>query len=312
MRTLLIVLGVVLIAAAAAVRLVVAPNLAQRIPAGYGWEVNFIGTNTYPDPETGELNQDAVSTYTRSVEIVTDDPVVEALPGSVLLRDTYTTRDVNTGVVTWIYPFTAPVDPQTGLHMTEGWEDDIFLFPRDVQRTTYNFRAGSYEGLPVEFVREEQIEGVTTYLFGYEGYGEYTEAYTTSTGEFGGTVLEEGEEIRCGEDTLILQMWVEPVTGEVVKFEESCSDGDWVYNIESGEKVYPLGTWSGATTGDTVIRRLNDVNSQRNTLVLTSTILPVGMLTLGGVLLLIAYFVKPPKSSTPPSTSVMPKGKAAA
>lgn len=285
LRPILLIIGVLALTGALFVRFVSYPQYAQRIPPGWSWDVNFIGTNSYPDPDTGELTIDSVSIYVRTIEIIDGS----APAGSVLLRDTYEVSDLDTGQVSWIYPFTAPVNPATGAHTTPEYEGDIFVFPRNVQKQPYSFRAGSYEGLEVAFEREEVIESVTTYVFSYQGFAEYTASYLNAQGEL--PLIEDGQEVRCGDDTLNLRMWVEPITGEIVKFEESCTDGDWIYNSATGEKVEPLGTWAGATTGDTVIRRLNDVANQRNTLQLTSVIVPIVLLVIGVGALLIGLMM---------------------
>ena len=299
LRIPLIIIAVVALLGAVIARFVLYPQYAQRIPPGWHWEVDFIGTNSYPDPDTGELTIDVVSNYVRTVEIVPED----APAGSVMLRDTYEVSDVDTGQVSWIYPFTAPVDPATGMHTSPDYAGDIFVFPRNTQKQNYSFRAGSYEGLDVNFEREEVLEGVTTYVFHYGGYAEYTESYTNATvGEV--MTLEDNEEIRCGEDTLSLNLWVEPVTGETVKFEEGCTDGDWVYNTTTGEKVYPLGTWSGSTTGDSVIRRLDEVQNQRNLLVMLSTYVPIGLVVVALVFVVLAFVLKPSAPApTPPKSA---------
>jgi hypothetical protein len=293
----LLIIGVVALAAAAFVRLALYPQYAQRIPPGWSWRVDFIGTNSYPDPETGELTIDTVSNYIRTVETVSGD----APAGSILLRDTYEVYSVDTGDVTWIYPFTAPVDPQTGAHSSAEYAGDVFVFPRNTQKQTYSFRAGSYEGLDVDYEREEVLEGVTTYVFSYQGYAEYSASYVNATagGEF--FELGEGQEVRCGDDTLDLRMWVEPITGEIVKFEESCADGDWIYDSATGEKLEPLGTWAGSTTGDSVIRRLTEVANQRSAIQLTSIILPVALVIVGvvGVILGLLPMLRRPTAPPP-------------
>jgi hypothetical protein len=276
MKRSLILVGIILIVAAVLWRFVLSTPLTRRIPDGWLYESRFIGSviNPNPDNPSGYDNEETVTLYERAIRIVeTGNP-----PGSVTLEDTYITRDVNTNAVTWLYPFRAAVDPLTGQHISEEWKSDYFLFPRNVQQTTYNYRATSYEGLPMAFVGEEVVNGLNTYRFQYNGAAEYTEGYTQASEPY---TFEPNEEVRCGSDTLHLDAWVEPVTGEIVRFEEGCSDGDWVYNKDTGEKVYPLGIWEGSTAGEVVIRRANEVASQRNTLLLLTTYLPLGAVVLG-------------------------------
>ena len=49
-------------------------------------------------------------------------------------------------------------------------------------------------------------------------------------------------------------VWVEPVTGEIMKVRESCSSGDYLYDKNSGRAIEPVLIWSGDTVGQNVAR----------------------------------------------------------
>jgi hypothetical protein len=50
-------------------------------------------------------------------------------------------------------------------------------------------------------------------------------------------------------------MWVEPFTGTVLKFDESCYAGDYVFDVASGERLFPVLRWGAVTAGDDVQAR---------------------------------------------------------
>jgi hypothetical protein len=204
--------------------------------------------------------------------------------GGVVLEDRYTTFEPDTGMVTWEYIYSAPVDPKTGLHLQAEYEGDYFVFPRNVEKKTYNMRFSTYEGLPFAFQGEEEIEGLLTYVFYYKGRGEYTESYA-STEDYEGVDVEPGQEIKCRDDQLTGKLWVEPVTGEILKFDEACSSGDSVYDIASGEELYPLSRWTGTSSGNGVVERANRIRQQR-TQILWTTRYSSLLLLLGGVVAL--------------------------
>lgn len=109
--------------------------------------------------------------------------------------------------------YRAQVDPQTGAHLQKEYLGDYYIFPRFVEKKTYKFRNNYVKGVPLEFKREEEVAGVQTYLFAYQGYGEYTESYA-GTDEYPGIKIPPGQEIRCDDDQFSFKAWVEPVTGE--------------------------------------------------------------------------------------------------
>lgn len=161
----------------------------------------------------------------------------------------YTTRDT--------------VDPRTGNHLAERYRGDVVVFPRDVQRQTYRLRGNYVTGIPVAFEREEEVDGVRTYLFSYRGRLESTASYTAGTGELAGLRAPPGQEVRCLDDQFYYRTWVEPRTGEQVRLEEGCPSGDYLHDIVTGRPVTALSRWSGVTAGDALIERIAEVRRLR-------------------------------------------------
>jgi hypothetical protein len=267
MKRLLMILGLVLIVGAGLWKFGLSSRWTQRYPSDWRWDANFIGTTLYADA-TGQYPADRVfpdgddiNQSSRVVTISSDKPAYSG----VILDDHYTSRDVKTGAVTWDYIYKAEVDPVTGQHITPEYRGDNFLFPRNVQKTTYKIRNTSYAGLPVAFQGESEVSGLNTYEFAYVGEMENSAAYPD-------TKLEPGQGIKC--QNMELRYWVEPTTGEVVKYYEGCS-GDVVYDAASGKVITNLSRWSGTTAGDDAIRRVDTVKSTLNTYNWTSTYITV-------------------------------------
>jgi len=276
-KRILVAFGLVLLAAAALWRFGLSTRWTQRLPPGWHWESNFIGINTYADPATGQFPEsDVISIYERSVHLVPQGN----RSGVVIAEDRYTVRDLTTGQPTWDYVYRASVDPTTGRHVEEPYHDDYFVFPRNVEKTTYQLRYSYLKGLPVAFQAEEEIEGVTTYLFEYKGRGEYTESYV-GTADYSGITVEPGQEIKCADDQLFFKIWVEPVTGETLKVDESCYSGDYVYEIATGQALYPIVRWGGVTSGDDIILRAEHIRAERGRYLWASLYLPLLLLLAG-------------------------------
>lgn len=156
-------------------------------------------------------------------------------------------------------------------------------------------------GLELEFLAEERVEGLDTYLFEYRGEIEYTYAYA-STDDYVGIDVEPGQEIRCAEAGLVVRYWVEPATGDIVKSGESCLSGDAVYDVVSGEKLYEISRWQGVSAGDDVIQRAALIRKSRQSYLWAARYFP-GLLILAGVISLGAGIIprKPSSDSGPGS-----------
>lgn len=290
-KKIFIAAGLALLCLAAVWQFALVPRWTERIPAGWQWESDFIGFNAYPDPQTGQMPENELTgTYTHAITIVANT----RQPGSLELDDRFLIHDVVTGNVTWEYNFRAQVDPRTGAHLKEEYRGDYFLFPRNVERKTYSMRFSYLKGIPVVFQREEEVEGLTTYLFTYRGRGEYTEAYA-GTAEYPGTKVQPGQEIKCADDQLVFKAWVEPVTGEIIKIEENCNSNDYVYDIATGKQLEAVDRWGGETAGDDVIRRVKTVSRERTKLLWTRRYIPFGLLLAG--LLCVGFVMLPRRSS---------------
>ena len=262
-----IMLGIVLLLAAGVWRFAIGSSSEQRIPDDWSWESSYVGNNNFvPEGETDfpeELTfpeDDPLNVYDRSISITNSNE------DTVTLLDNNVTRDVNTGAVTWEFKFNAEVDRNTG-QITDGdFKGHYFVFPRNVEQKSYTLTHTSYHNILVDFVGEEEIEGLNTYLFRHASDYEYTFAYA-STDDYAGLDVEENQEIRCPE--MEINYWVEPLTGEIVKVQEGCS-WDAVFDTTNGEVLYKLSRWYGASTIDDTLRQVNEIKSERNSILMNS------------------------------------------
>ena len=285
-KKIFIVAGLILFSLAAIWHFALAPRLTERIPSNWTWNAEFIGISTFPDSQTGELpEKDETNIYRRGMHIVSQTDH----PRAALLEDTFVSLDPATGKKTWEYNSRSEVDPQTGLHLEKEYLGDVYVFPRFTEKKTYQLRNSDIKGFPLAFQREEEIEGIQTYLFAYRGRAEYTEVYT-GTEDFPGTVPEAGQEIRCGDDQFVLQIWVEPITGEILKLDESCLSGDHFYVKATNEQLGVIARWAGVTVGDDIALRAESISRDRSKLLWITRYVPLTLL-LSGVLCLGFAFI---------------------
>ena len=267
-------LSAALLLLAALLKFALAPQWTQRITPGWHYESYFTGISGQGDPATGNFSQNITAFYERQTERV---PQADG----IVLEDTYTVRDPSTGKPEYQYIFRAPVDPQNGMHRDAQYRGEYFLFPRNTQPITYRLRHSYIKGIPVTFVEEQLLEGLTVYLFAYKGRGEYTESYG-GTSDYPGVPVGAGQEIRCADDQFIFRAWVEPLTGEVLKVDESCYSGDYLYDVATGTAVAPVLRWGGTTTGDDILKRNEFIRAERQKILLLDLYAP-GLLAFVGL-----------------------------
>lgn len=276
-RRILLALGLLFLGLAGLWSFALAEHWTQRLPPGWKWEAKFVGYGTYPDERAGRFpEKDTLCTYDRVMRLADE----AGRPGSVIVEDRYTSRNIDTGETTWDYLYRCVIDPRTGEHLQPEYRGDLLVFPRGVEKKAYSLRFTYIKGLPLRFEREEPIEGLTTYLFSYKGRGEYTESYEGSD-QYPGVKVKPGQEIKCADDQFVLRLWVEPVTGEVVKVQEDAPTGDWIYDTATGARLSPVMRWGGVTAGDDVLSRVDQVGRQRRWLIWVKWCIPSFLLALG-------------------------------
>jgi hypothetical protein len=283
MTKLLVGVGVVLIVVAGLWKVAVAPRFDVRFPDGWSWNMATFGTNLYADEKTGQF--DDKKKFPEDDDVTVSDRVVtvshEGVPaGSVRLDDHYLSKDPNSGTVTWDFTYHAMVDPVTGAYTANEYKDNYFLFPRNVQKTTYKIRNTSYPGLPVAFKQETTFQGLLTYEFAYTGEYDNGSAYPDYK-------LQPGQSIRCTD--IDLRYWVEPVTGEVVKYWERCL-GDAAVESASGKVLSYISRWTGESKSDSIIALSAAISNQRTQYLWLTNYLPLLLVITGIVLTGVGLF----------------------
>ena len=291
-KIILTVLAIFWLALAAMLRFALAPKLTMRIPPGWSWKSEMVGTQTYTDSTGAFPDNPGTSNYYRSISIADETK----RPDSVLLKDEYTVFDPTTKKILWQYVYTAWVDPQTGKHLAPEYKNDCCVFPRDAQKQTYTFRTNYIKGIPLRFAREEILFDLPTYVYAYSGAAEYTESYLGSP-EYPGVSVARGQEIRCSEDQFQLQLYVEPLTGEIVKVSESCHSGDYLFDKATGKPRMAILRWGGESDGKDVTLRIEHIRSVRSGILWQSTYAPLALCALAVILLIVAFRKQKPKQS---------------
>jgi hypothetical protein len=283
MRKLLIGIGVLFITAAVIWKVGVVPGMEKRFPANWHYNFDILGRTSYADASTGKF-PDGTTLKDAPINISKRDITVSQVntDGTVELTDHFVTYDTELDDITWELTTKATVDSVTGKYTKPEYANDYYFIPRNAQKTTYSLRNNYLNGVPFTFQNEENISGISTYHYGYKG--DYN-----NTGSNPDVKLEPDQTIICF--NLAVDFWVEPTTGEIVKYHEWC-EGDWVVNTKTNEKLYAISRWGSDNTGDDLIRRAAEVRGMLNTTNLNRLYIPLLLVVVG--LATLAFALLPP------------------
>jgi Porin PorA len=281
-RQIVAIIGVLLIAAGGVWKFTISPRYEQRFPAGWTWEYNSLGYTSYADeatrqfPEGTTLSDATVNISIRSVSAA----AVPDNPAEVVITDHYETHNAATNAIEWEFSLTTTVNAATGLIVDGELADSYYFIPTHPEKTAYVVSNSSYRNLAMVFQGEEELLGINTYKYAF--YGDLANKGSYSYIEFA-----DNEDVYCYD--FQMEYWVEPTTGEMVKYREWC-EGDWVVDATTGTRLYAISRWGSESSGDDLIVQIANVKARLNTYRWMTQYIPL-LLIVVGVLALVSLFM---------------------
>ena len=256
MQKKLVAIGASIIIAAGAFPFVYDNYFEYRIPADWSWRAKYLGDSAFPD-DTGNFSSKRAIAVNKRVQ-----KLLSWSPESAVIADDFTVTDVNTGTIIYQSKVQWEVDPKTGQHI-KGWGAGKgiglpLLFPQHAEQKDYRIFNYYFEPITFQFDRVEEIEELTTYVYKFHDELDATDSYK-GTDEYPGVTPEPGQTIVFSK--ILLEYWVEPSTGEIVKSVEE-SDGDYVIDINTRKRLIPLVAWAANMTDDSVYRQVQLLNNR--------------------------------------------------
>lgn len=275
MQKIWLVIGVSLIVGAGLVRWAAIDWWQMRIPEDWHFTAEYIGNNAYPDT-SGQLP--------KKREIMKNSRIRsthEWSRDSVFIKDQYSVYDIQTGKLTWESVVRFKVDPKTGRHIHYPDHPEMkgvyYLFPRNVSKRIYQIADYSLNVFPMRFIRETTLEDLMVYVFQYTGAMDYTTSYAGSK-DYQGIVPSAGQRIIAPK--MMLQIWVEPITGNIIRIVEE-SLGDYFVNEKTGKHHGIVSVWAGETTDENAKYLIQKTKQTLDIKNIVFWWIPAGVLVLG-------------------------------
>ena len=90
---------------------VVAPKLTPRIPKDWEWKVDIIGFQNWADASSNQWTEDVLTLLRHMKRNISTEH------DTAIIKDTYETRNAQTGAVEWEYSSEFTVDKRTGMNL---------------------------------------------------------------------------------------------------------------------------------------------------------------------------------------------------
>jgi hypothetical protein len=300
----LIGLGAFLLAGALAVRLVLAPDFV-KLPLDQEAEPSATGTGlTYFSLADMEQVRDDTGSVSQRVQ---GDPTDAEAGDDVAVWHFGSVIESSSGDQINISEYTVCIDRKTAESVTDCDAADIegddqrkpegltLTFPFDTQKQDYLlFNASAGQSFPAAFVEEEEIDGLTVYRFEQQ-IPETVVRTVEVPGELAGVPDEanvEADFVYTNTRTL----WVEPLSGVIIKAEET---PDTVVTAPDGSTGV---TWLKATFAaddETTAAGLERAKDTRTKILWVETYGPILLGVLGALLLAVGILLSLRSRRTP-------------
>ncbi len=275
--SLLIVL-LLIIAIIAVSRSLIIDNIYQ-LDADFKYSAQMVSVDNLYDADknrfTDEITTESKFTY-KTIKTYDD---IHLIKNEFEVRNPFTDEDIFT--VVRIYG----IDSKTTRHVYDYGDKERhgYLFgPRHNKKENFTYWHVNYDAPALmEFKREEIINGLNTYR--YDCY--YTADQTENL-----TSLENVPEKYGVNLSIYLQLWLDPETGWLIKYEDHTTG--WFYDINTKERVRPWNEFRNRYTMESIVGQANYVKNLHSKLFLLQTAFPSLSLFILVVLLLVIFLKK--------------------
>jgi len=246
----------------------------EKMPTDFSYEADIFSVDNFYDEEKGDFVGEQISKTHFSYEV---DSIED---GIIIMKNTFDVRTI-AGDKIFTVERLYGVDPKTGKHVAGYGDRDRngYLFaPKKLKKQDYAYYHINYNTrATLKFQEEEEILGLTVYR--YEG--DFENDATTQLGHLPGVPEERGII-----NDVNLQVWIQPISGRMVKYEDRTLAT--YYDIQTGKRLQPWNKFSNKYTEDAITKQVLIAKNLGFELLLIKTILPLLVaITIAAIILLM-------------------------
>jgi len=275
-RKIIIILGFTMILFVPIWFLVVAPELT-KLPADFSYKALVLSQDNFYDPEKQAFSGETVSNTEHFFHVIGKQN------GVLLIENLFKVQKSDGEEIFSVKRFYG-IDPKTRKHVPGygGRDREGYLFaPLNLgrgQNFTYwhiNYNAPA----SLKFQGEETIDGLTVYRYKADYHADQT--------------LELNSLVRSSGDRGInldinLQLWIEPVTGRKIKYEDKTTA--YFYNLTSGERISPWNQFHNQYDETSIRKQVEIAKQEKLKIFLVKNVVTMA-LALAAIILLLYSFV---------------------
>ena len=232
--------------------LYIAPNIL-KLSEDFSFTADVISIDDFYDEGRGQYSGGVYSATEYSYETVGFEDGVQM----IVNRFSVATPE---GTSIFAVERTYGIDPVTRMHRPtygDRTRDGHLFAPRGLRRgESFTYWHINYNGpATMQFISSEQLHGLEVFVYEttYEGVTiDQTEelSHLPEVGETRGVVLEPH-----------LTLWIEPVTGRLVKYTDDTTA--YFYNLETGERSHPWNHFTNTFTEQSVKQHINEAGWEK-------------------------------------------------
>lgn len=278
-KTIQLIIALILIVIAASWFFLISPELL-KLNKSFKYEAEINSQDNFFNEETNTFDGEmrTVAKFSYEAQENTNNKSILDINNGFEVRTTEGEEIISINRVLGINKKTRQHNPNYGDKERNG-----FLFaPQELKKSnTFTYWHVNYDApTEMKFVEEEVISGLKTYK--YESY--YTDATIDQTEQL--TFLPEVGVTRGVNLEPHLQLWIEPVTGYLVKFHDETTA--YYYNLETKERINPWNKFSNTIQKTSIEKNIKIAKDKKTAHILIKYITPITLAILGLSLLIAA------------------------
>jgi CHASE1-domain containing sensor protein len=259
-------------------RYVITPSILS-IPRDFNFSAKVISVDNFYDAERKVFNGDQYSKTEFSYKVLTKNK------NNLVVKNLFDVRTLDGEQIVKIERLYG-IDAVSGKHVL-GFGDKerqgSLFAPKNLKKgQPFAYWHVNYDGpANMKFVDVEKFYGLE--LYKYETYYEGVKIDQTKDLTFlPGVGKSLGVELEPH-----LQLWVEPITGRLVKYQDETTA--YFYDLGTRERIYPWNKFSNTFSEESVVENVNLVQNLKYKFIFISYIIPIALFLIALILVLIKF-----------------------